>query len=68
MSKLTYLNDSAKAALPTSWEPKVMQRTSAVGHCTAAHAAARVITDPAPQKATQAMRLGLASPAFTVVT
>lgn len=39
-----------------------MERTSAVGHCTAAQAAARVDTDPAAQKPRHTIRLGFTSP------
>lgn len=43
------LNAFAKAAFPTSWLPKVMQRTSAVGHCRAAKIAARLAMEPPVQ-------------------
>ncbi len=36
------LKTSVKAALPTLGLPKVMQRTSAVGHCSAIHSAVTV--------------------------
>ena len=41
-----YLNSWTKAGLPTMGAPKVMQRTSAVGHCNAAHGAASVAIAP----------------------
>ena len=58
-----YLKAAPKAALPTADEPNEMQRTSAVGHCTAAHVAARVATDPPTQNPTHTMRLGATFPA-----
>ena len=57
-----YLKAAAKSALPHAGAPKEMERTSAVGHCTAAQAAARVDTHPAAQKPRHTIRLGFTSP------
>ena len=46
---VTHLKASQKAALPTRGLPKVMHRTSAVGHCRAIQTAATVAMAPAPQ-------------------
>ena len=62
---MAHLKVSANAALPTSWEPKVMQRTSAVGHCSAAKMAARLATDPPTQYPTDVMRRGVTPPVAT---
>ena len=56
---------AVKGVLPTAGAPKEMQRTSAVGHCTAAQAAARVATEPAAQKPTHTIRRGCSPPAHT---
>ena len=45
----THLKASQKAALPTLGLPKLMHRTSAVGHCSAIQTAATVAMAPAPQ-------------------
>lgn len=65
--KRVYLKAAAKAALPTAGEPKVMQRTSAVGHCTPAQAAAKVDTPPPMQYPTDTTRLG-ATPSAQIST
>ena len=39
-----------------------MQRTSAVGHCSAAKTAVKLAIDPPPQKPTHVMRLGETPP------
>ena len=57
-----HLKAAVKAALPTAEAPKEMQRTSAVGHCTAAHGAASVATVPPMQKPTHTMRFGATAP------
>lgn len=57
------LKAAAKLALPTAGAPKEMQRTSAVGHCTAAQVAAKVATDPPMQKPVVEMRRGVVSSA-----
>ena len=59
-----YLKADTTAALPMAGAPKVMQRTSAMGHCTAAHIAAKVATEPPTQKPTTLIRLGRAPPAW----
>ena len=46
---VTHLKASQKAALPTLGLPKLMQRTSAVGHCSAIQTAATVAMAPPPQ-------------------
>ena len=58
-----HLKTSAKAALPTLGEPKVMQRTSEVGLCKAAQHAAMVARDPPTQKPVSSMRRGVRPPA-----
>lgn len=58
-----HLKAAANSTLPKAGAPKEMQRTSAVGHCTASQEAARVDTVPAPQNPTLVMRLGGVSPA-----
>lgn len=60
---VAHLKAAANSMLPRAGAPKEMQRTSAVGHCTASQEAARVDTVPAPQKPTLVMRLGCVSPA-----
>lgn len=57
------LNAAAKLELPTAGAPKEMQRTSAVGHCTAAQVAATVATDPPMQKPIVETRRGVVLPA-----
>ena len=57
-----YLNAAVKAALPTAEAPKEMQRTSAVGHCTATQGAVRVAIDPPIQKPTHTTRRGATCP------
>ncbi len=61
-----HLKTSAKAALPTLGEPKVMQRTSEVGLCNAAQHAAMVARDPPTQKPVSNMRRGVRPPAHKV--
>ena len=60
------LKAATKLALPTAGAPKEMQRTSAVGHWTAAQVAARVATDPPMQNPIVEMRLGGVPPAHVI--
>lgn len=57
------LKAATKLALPTAGAPKEMQRTSAVGHCTAAQVAANVATDPPIQNPVSDIRRGGRLPA-----
>ena len=57
-----YLKAAVKGAFPTAEAPKEMQRTSAVGHCTATQGAARVATEPPMQNPTHTTRLGVTPP------
>ena len=57
------LKASTNCELPTRGDPKVMHRTSAVGHCRPAQQAARVATAPPMQKPVQMMRRGMILPA-----
>lgn len=53
---------SAKAALPTLGDPKVMQRTSEVGLCSAAQQAAMVAREPPTQNPVSSIRRGVRPP------
>ena len=64
--KGAYLKATVKARFPTAGAPKVMQRTSAVGHWTAAHVAAMVAIEPPMQNPTQTIRRGAMCPAIRV--
>ena len=61
------LKTSAKAALPTLGEPKVMHRTSEVGLCKAAQHEAMVARDPPTQNPVSSMRRGVRPPACGIM-
>lgn len=62
------LNASTKAAVPTLGEPKVMQRTSEVGLCSAAQQAAMVASEPPTQNPVISTRRGVLPPALPHTT